>query len=116
VHFHKSPPFVALVEGYKACMWVHQAGIKDVVALQTNRMSYEQRWVLEKIGAPVYLMLDNNAAGWQGMGEISKELGKKMTVKIVDYDTEQPDGLTEEAVLACVPQAVDYMKVMLEVS
>lgn len=116
IHFHASPPFVVVTEGYKACMWVHQAGIKDVVALQTMRMSYEQRWILEHIGAPVHLMLDNNAAGWAGMSQIAKELGKKMTVRIVDYCKEQPDELTKEEVLDCVPRAVDYMKIMAEVS
>lgn len=116
LYFHQNPPYVAVTEGYKAAMWVWQAGIKNVVALQTMNMSDNQRWVLEKIGAPVHLMLDNNTAGWAGMSKISRELGRKLEVRIVDYDTEQPDGLTVEQVLSSVPNAIPYMKIVLEVS
>lgn len=116
VHFGKNPPFVVVVEGYKACMWVWQAGIKDVVALQGNRMSYEQKWILQKIGAPVHLMLDNNSPGWSGMAAVGKELLGSLTVRIVDYDTEQPDQLTEDQVQTSAACAKDYMQIMLEVS
>jgi DNA primase len=116
LYFPKRPEYIAVTEGYKAAMWIWQAGIKDVVALQTNRLSRDQQWILEKIGAPIHLVLDNNKAGWAGMSEISRELGRKLDVKIVDYDAEQPDGLTPEQVLESVPNAIPYMKIMLEVS
>jgi DNA primase len=116
VHFQKSPAFVVLVEGYKACMWMYQHGVHDVLALQGRLLSPDQKWILERIGAPVHLMLDNNEAGWNGMGKIARVLSPSLPVKIVDYDTEQPDGLPPEQVLRVANDAQDWLKVLLEVS
>jgi DNA primase len=58
--------FLVVVEGYKACMWVWQAGIKNVIGLMGSYFSWEHRWLIEKFGGKVYFFLDNNAAGIRG--------------------------------------------------
>jgi DNA primase len=110
IKFLKTPEFVVLVEGYKACMWVHQGGFPDVMAVQGRSLSKEQKWILEKIGCPVYLMFDNNEAGWGGMGKAGEDLSKSMLVKIVQYEAEQPDGVPQNEVSTTVRNAVEFRK------
>lgn len=110
IKFLKTPEFVVLVEGYKACMWIHQGGFKDVMAVQGRSLSKEQKWILEKIGCPVYMMFDNNEAGWGGMGQVGGELSKSMLTKIVQYEAEQPDGVPQNEVSTVVRNAIEFRK------
>lgn len=108
------PEPVVLVEGFKACMWVRQSGIKNVVALMGNRMSWEQKWILQRMGGPVILMLDNNDRGLEGAEKISNELVKSLTVRFVDYDAEQPDEVTGSDLPQLVSDARDVHEVILQ--
>jgi DNA primase len=99
---------ITLVEGFKACMWLWQAGIKTVAALLGSYMSTEQQWILEHMGVPVYLMLDNNAAGEKGRDYIAPILAKSLSVRIVEYEEEQPSDVPPDQVLPAISQAKDY--------
>lgn len=114
LNFGKSPDKVVVVEGYKAKMWVWQAGIKDVVALQGAKMSREHKWVLQRLGCPVYLMLDNNETGYEQTDVIGFELGKSLPVHVVQYESEQPDGLTSDSLFHAVEAAKSYYQVLLD--
>jgi len=102
------PPALLLVEGYKACMWLVQAGVKNTVALMGSYMTYEQQWMLERLGAPVYIMLDNDQAGRKGRDYIGKNLSKSLPVKVVTYDAPQPSDLDQQAVLAALEEATEF--------
>lgn len=104
--FHDpNPRGVVIVEGYKACMWLVQAGISTTMALQGSYLSWEHRWILERLGAPVYLFLDNNRAGWSGAYKAAHALRQSLPVYIVqyperlaDYEDAQPDDCDTQEV------------------
>lgn len=100
---------IVVVEGFKACMWVWQAGVPMVVALMTKTLSWAQQWILQKMGGPYILMLDNDDAGVQGTIDISKTLAQfSPDVRIVEYDAWQPDGVPQDEVKGLLESAVDY--------
>lgn len=105
---------VVIVEGFKANMWVWQAGVPLVVALMTKTMSWAQRWILQKMGGPYVLMLDNDDAGIEGTVTIGRELSKfSPQVSIVEYDARQPDGIPRQEVQGLIQSAVDYQVMAL---
>jgi DNA primase len=106
---------VVIVEGYKACMWLHQAGITNVVALMTKRMSTEQSWILQDIGGPYILMLDNDEAGTDGFVSVSRELVKHTRyVTVVEYEENQPTDIPLEDIPDLIASATDYHVIMTE--
>lgn len=107
VYFGQVPEIV-LVEGYKACMWLVQAGVHNTVALMGSYMTYDQQWVLERLGAPVYIMLDNDQAGRKGREYIGRTLSKSLPVKVVEYDTPQPSDLGQDAVFEALEGATEF--------
>lgn len=109
---------IVLVEGFKACMWVWQAGITNVAALLGAYLSEEQRLILERLGATVYLFLDYNEAGLGGTFKAIQKLRQSLRVKVMRYPdrivhnpegSAQPDGLSIQEVLAARDQAIDYV-------
>jgi DNA primase len=113
-YFGRTVEKLVLVEGFKACMWVHQSGIPTVVALLGSSMSWTQRWIIHRMGAPVYIMLDNNSAGRRGTMRIGEDLSMTLPVRVVLYDAEQPDGLPSTEVVTEVNRAKDFFKVRLD--
>jgi DNA primase len=99
-------PYVILVEGFKACMWVRQCGFPNVVALMGSKISYEQRLLLQKLSLPVCLMLDNNPAGKEGAIKVGSLLWKMVYGRLlsVSYPMEdleistQPDDYDKETI------------------
>lgn len=109
--FFGQQPKVCLVEGFKACMWVVQAGFRNTVALVGSFLTWEHQWILERMGAEVYVFLDNNPAGQKGRDYIGKKLSKTLTVRVVDYpndEMQQPDDMRQEAVLQAIEEAQEY--------
>ena len=108
--------YVVVVEGFKAAMWVWQSGLKNVVALLGSYLSWEQQWMLERMGATVYLFLDNNKAGRAGQRGSAKALARTgLSVHLVQYpdhlidiDNAQPDSLTAREVRHQVTHAPLY--------
>jgi len=108
---------IVVVEGFKACMWVWQSGIKSVVALVGTYLSREQRWMLERLGGKVYLFLDNNEPGMVGIVKAGDALlpGLQGDVYVVEYPERladdshaQPDSLTADEVREQVKSAPTY--------
>jgi len=98
---------VVLVEGYKACMRLVQHGFGNAAALQGSSMSPYQQQVLERLGATVYLMLDNDPAGHEATRTIAPILNSSLDVKIVRYQAQQPSDLGREEVLHALAGAED---------
>lgn len=106
---------IAIVEGYKACMWLRQAGIQHVVALMTADMSWAQRWMLSKMGSSFIVMLDNNEAGVKGTINVTRELAKiTQDVRVVEYEEDQPSDVPREDVLEVVRNATPYDLMLLD--
>jgi DNA primase len=109
---------LVIVEGYKACMWVWQAGIKNVAALMGSYLSWEHRWIIEQFSGRVYLFLDNNDAGNNGTFEAGAALrsyGSTIRPYVIEYPSRlaedvdaQPDNLTAEEVQTQFLNAVPF--------
>jgi len=117
---HPNKNIVVVVEGFKANMWVYQAGIKNVVAILGTYLSWEHKWVLERLGAPVYLFLDNNVPGRTGTIKAADSLAGSLPVHVVDYpdrlsevEEAQPDDCTPDEVLKQVATAPSYLNWLL---
>ena len=108
--FNRSDAAVVLVEGFKACMWLVQAGFTHTLALMGSFMSDPQQWILERLGATVYIMLDNDEAGRSATLTIAKKLSRSLPVRVAQYDKQksQPSDLTQDEVAEALQQAKDY--------
>ncbi len=111
---------VVVVEGFKACMWLWQAGIKNVVALMGTYLSWEHKWMLERLGASVYLFLDNNYAGRTGTINAAESLTKSLNVHVVEYprrlledEDAQPDSCSPVEAVEVVAKAPSYLNWLL---
>src|SRR3972149_1004173 len=107
LYHQREPVDIVLVEGFKACMWVHQAGFSNCGALLGHYMTAPQRWIIEGLagggGGTVYMFLDNNWQGWHGCETAGLQLAKSVKVKVCMYparlrddDKAQPDSCTPE--------------------
>lgn len=122
VYFEKPQDnVVVVVEGFKALMWLWQCGIKNVVALMGTYLSWEHKWILERLGCPVYLFLDNNFAGRNGTIAAAESLSKSLAVHIVEYparlvddEDAQPDNLSPTEAVEAVAIAPSYLNWLLK--
>jgi hypothetical protein len=100
-------------------MWLTQLGVENVVALMGSYMSDRQRWLLERLGAAVYIMLDNDEAGQRatyGFTDprgryhpgIPEQLSSSLPVRIAAYDKRQPSDLAQDEAIEALRQAKDY--------
>ena len=108
---------IIIVEGFKACMWVHQAGLKNVVALMTKVISDEQLLILAKFeNSPYVLMLDNDESGITGTVKSCEDLTRfTRDVRIVLYDAHQPTDVPLEYIPELIRSATDYYELLLDV-
>jgi DNA primase len=75
---------VYVVEGYFDMISLYQLGIKNVVAMMTNRMTESQIELLSKYVKNVTLILDQDEAGAKGFqATIATMLNKGMNVRVV---------------------------------
>lgn len=113
---HPEDQYVVLVEGFKACMRVRQAGIFNVVAGLGSYLAPEQKWLLERMGVPVYVMFDNDAAGLNGRLYACDTLAKSTLVHLVeyDYDVQQPSDLTLEEICDAFFEAPPFLSWYIE--
>lgn len=99
---------VVLVEGFKGCMWLVQAGISNTVSAIGSYLSEEQQWMIEKLGSTVYIMFDNDMAGQKGLKVSGKKLSAGLRVKVVTYEKKQPTDLTPQEIYSALDNAIDY--------
>ena len=118
--YHRSEPTdLIVVEGFKACMWVHQAGLPTVTALLGDHMTEQQQWIIEDMvgggGGYVYMFLDNNWQGWRGCDRAGARLARSSKVRVMmyperlqDVEEAQPDSCTPEEILYQKERAIDF--------
>lgn len=109
---------IIVVEGFKACIWVWQCGLTNVVALLGAYVSEEQRLLFERLGVTIYLFLDHNEAGIGGTIKAIQKLRRSCRVKVMEYPVRirhnenaqaQPDSLTSDEIHHAFDGAVDYV-------
>lgn len=112
------PRDLFIVEGFKAAMWLWQAGITDVVALLGTYLSDEQCQIIERLGATIHLFLDLNDPGIRGTLKTGAKLARSRPVRVAEYPkrllddpsaTAQPDNLSNGEVLEACLNTIDYV-------
>lgn len=93
-----SREIIYVVEGFKALLWLLQAGIDNVVALAGSSVSEFHHWIFERMGARLALMFDNDFGGENGLLKAAPLLAKSLDVDIVQYEARQPTSMTLEEV------------------
>jgi DNA primase len=112
--FHGDLDTVIVVEGYKACIWLLQQGIENVVALQGSSLTQAQSHLLGRLGVTIILFLDNNQAGKEGTYSAGWWLRRKghqvLAVTYPDWCDEntQPDNLEQPDILGVLDAAEDW--------
>lgn len=103
-----SERFCVITEGHKATMRVRQAGISNVVGLLGSGITREQAWLLQKLGCPLYLMLDNNEPGRRGTVRAGAALKGCPWLYVMEYDGPQPSEIPLEAIVDSFFSATRY--------
>lgn len=97
---------VIIVEGYKACLWLRQAGYRNTVALQGSAMTPVQEIMLSRLSGEKIVFLDNepgknypdNKKRCAAYG-IAQRLSNNSISKVADYPASKrgasPDDLAE---------------------
>jgi DNA primase len=101
--------YVVLVEGFKACMRLVDSGIRSTVALLGSYLAPEQLWLLERLGATVFVMLDNDEAGYNAILPTCLLLSKSLPVRLVGYEADQPNYLTAEEIHTALDNAPFFL-------
>lgn len=73
---------VYVVEGFKACLWMLQAGFENVVALMGSYISDRQQRMLHMVGGRVVLFLDNDDAGRKATFNVGDLLWRPLAGRI----------------------------------
>jgi DNA primase len=98
-HLMGDTPWYVIVEGYKACMAVAQAGITNVCATQGTMFTPAQVKIIKDDWRPVKIFYDNDEAGIAAGLKLQRELLPVLGTRVsrVEYprdDAKQPDWLT----------------------
>jgi DNA primase len=113
---------VVLVEGYKANMWMVQAGYYNTVALMGSYISETQQRLLHRLGGTVYLFFDNDKAGREATTRIGRLLWRPLhgRLKVIPYppgdveaslageDDSQPDDYEPAGIHEMVQSSIDF--------
>jgi len=100
---------LVVVEGFKACMWVHQAGIHEVVATIGSGLTDEQCTILSRLGRRVVLMFDGDKAGFSGTLIAGRKLSRSFPVRVADVPYgKQPDHMPPDEVVGAVQSAEPF--------
>lgn len=105
--FHEEGSII-VTEGFKAAMWVWQAGFKNVVALIGSSLTDFHAEILATYTKTVVLFLDNNEAGKRGTYYAARKVERKGVIPIMAHypdDRGQPDDLTPDEVQLAVEEA-----------
>lgn len=100
---------IYVVEGFKACLWMLQAGYENTVALMGSYVSRRQQQMLQKTGCEIALCLDNDKAGRSATVEVGKELYTPAygRVTVMQYPPEDSDTQPDDYELDVLKTLVD---------
>jgi DNA primase len=82
---------VFIVEGFKAALFLIQNGYPNTLALLGSNLYQEQTDLIRRPKCKLYGMLDNDEAGQKGTFQLKLAFPD---IKIIKYNSLQPDGLT----------------------
>lgn len=105
-----------VVEGFKACLWMIQAGFENTVALMGSYVSERQQYLIHRLNRPVVLCLDNDEAGRKatirsGDFLLKPLYGRLRVLKYPDEDSginTQPDDYEIESLKIMVASSITF--------
>lgn len=109
----RRPETLIITEGFKACMWLWQAGYESTVALVGSYLTKWHAEIISRYASHVVLMLDNNTAGWTGTlkaGVLLLRRGIRVDVASYPSDKEQPDQLLPDELDHSIATSKSYLK------
>jgi len=93
-------PYV-IAEGYKACMWVAQAGY-DVCATQGTNYTKAQLDLVTEMYKPVVVMMDNDEPGKNAQKRLVTDIIRRIGSRVKSFrypnGAKQPDDLSPEEI------------------
>lgn len=109
-----------ITEGFKACMWIWQAGYESCVALVGSYLTQRHAELISRYVKQVVLFLDDNSAGWTGTRKAGLLLLKRgVSVRVANYprtpgqttpDSKQPDQLIPDEIDHSIETAKSYLR------
>lgn len=102
---------IIVTEGFKAAMWVWQAGYQNVTALIGSAVTDFHAEILATYTKTVVMFLDNNEAGRKGTFFGARKLEQKGLIPLIARypdDRQQPDGLTSEETKTAIESALSF--------
>jgi len=91
----KPAPRVFVVEGYKACMWMRQCGVKNTVATMGTMVTKNQLSELQRLCDRAIIVFDMDESGREASKKVQKQLLERgVPTHVLTYDSKQPDGLS----------------------
>jgi DNA primase len=106
---------VYIVEGFKACLWMIQAGFKNTVAAMGSYLSERQQRLIHRLGGNVVLCFDNDEAGRRATQQVGNLLWRPMygRVKVLRYPAHhnktQPDDYPLEQLREMVLSSTQFV-------
>ena len=103
-----------ITEGFKACLWMIQAGFWNTVALMGSSISRKQLTLIRRLDVRIVLFLDLDTAGKEGTAKIGCQLYKNNPgVFVAKYPSGygsglQPDGLNLQQLITAISEASIY--------
>jgi DNA primase len=85
---------VIAVEGYTDVLMLHQAGVKETVAIMGTSLTTEQLAILARTAKKIYLALDADSAGQEAMARaarIAQQKGIELSVVPLPHGTDPAD-------------------------
>jgi DNA primase len=111
VYGSENPEIVCIAEGFKAALWLVQAGFPLTVALMGTSMSEVQTRFLHRLGTKTVLCLDDDHWGRIGTKKAGYKL-RGVDVRVMRYPYPhydlQPDDLTLDELREAVHQSNTY--------
>ncbi len=92
----KEQDFVVVVEGYMDVVSGYQAGITNIVATSGTAMTREHARLIKRHTSNVYLLFDNDSAGWQATLRNAEECMKEdLQLYVIDLSSFQVKDLDD---------------------
>lgn len=106
---------IYVVEGFKACLWMIQAGFRNTVAVMGSYLSERQQRMLHRFGGTVVLCFDNDEAGRKATQQVGRLLWKPLYGRVktlpypIHHNKTQPDDYPIPELVTMVQSAAQYV-------
>jgi 5S rRNA maturation endonuclease (ribonuclease M5) len=95
-----------IVEGSFDCIWMHQLGFTNTLAILHSDLTMQQYKLLQGVTGKVYIMLDGDKAGQDAATKIRQRLKSNFIVKTLQMPfNKDPDDLNKAQILTLLNES-----------